>query len=280
MANISFPWDTEPPDKWKIQFHYTRFLDPAVNYYSLAPEVQSYPEVQPDDDDSEDEPTQGGGFKYEDCPAIFGARFGYGPLRIAWDTNILIDYAKHGEQIWESDDFDPGEVGAHYRDELIALSEIMQLWLIRDIRIKMPGRQIFDARRRLPPAVLELRSWQLDHFQSALSCLELDRDIENNVPPFAPLPEGSPNDDWDRSLVEEAIATGCHVFLTGDIKLRKRNNPLAQSSRVKLLSPSELLDNLANAGELSLAKFGPYPAPDMHKWNHVMPAHESGYREH
>ena len=36
---ISFPWDVEPPDKWKIQFYYTRISNiytEKMNQYSLA----------------------------------------------------------------------------------------------------------------------------------------------------------------------------------------------------------------------------------------------------
>lgn len=83
---ISFPWDTEPPDKWKIQFHYTRISSiytERMNQYSLAP----------------DDTSEGGGFQYEDCPRVFSGRNGYGPLRLAWDTNILIDYAKYGHLV-------------------------------------------------------------------------------------------------------------------------------------------------------------------------------------
>jgi hypothetical protein len=45
---------------------------------------------------SDDEQTEGGGFFYENCPELFLGRAGYGPLRIAWDTNVLIDYAEFG----------------------------------------------------------------------------------------------------------------------------------------------------------------------------------------
>ena len=58
-------------------------LPPEPNRYSLAP--------------TDDEYIEGGGFFYENCPEIFLGRVGYGPLRVAWDTNVLIDYAEFGD---------------------------------------------------------------------------------------------------------------------------------------------------------------------------------------
>ena len=115
----------------------------------------------------------------------------------------------------------------------------MNLWMLRDIRIRMPIRQIYDAKLRLESKprriwererekfrkTQEIRLWQMEQFHSALSCISLDAEIDINVEPFAILPDESSNDDWDKSLLEEAIATGCHVFLTGDRKLKKRLEP-------------------------------------------------------
>jgi hypothetical protein len=275
---ISFPWDVEPLDRWKIQFHYTRFSDMCIekmNQYSLA----------------SNETSEGGGFQYEDCPEVFSGRNGYGALRVAWDTNILIDYAKYGQLIWAEDEFNPSVSEERYQEELIALNEIMNLWMLRDIRIRMPLRQIWDAKLRLDNKPEELwereieqfrktqaiRLWQLEQFHSALSCVSLDAEIDANVEPFAILPDECSNDEWDKSLLEEAIATGCHVFLTGDRKLKKRLDRMARDSYVSILSPTGLLDFLAEADELSFAKFGQYLMPDSHKFIHIMEAHENGY---
>jgi hypothetical protein len=58
-------------------------------------------------DPNDDEQTEGGGFLYKNCPELFLGREGYGHLRVAWDTNMLIDYAEFGDLMWEDDDFDP-----------------------------------------------------------------------------------------------------------------------------------------------------------------------------
>lgn len=272
---ISFPWDEEPSDKWKIQSHYTRFSNLYVNQYSLA----------------RDETSEGGGFQYEDRPKFFLGRNGYGPLRLAWDTNILIDYAKYGQLVWADDEPDFPVKEERYQNELIALREIMNLWMLRDIRIRMPFRQIYDAKLRLDnkPEELwqkeieqfrrtqEVRLWQLEQFHAALSCISLDAQIDSNVRPFANLPDGSTNDDWDKSLLEEAVANGCHVFLTGDRKLKKRLDDIAHDSFVVIVSPTGLLEFLADADELSFAKIGQYLMPDSHKFTHIMEAHQDGY---
>jgi hypothetical protein len=245
----------------EIQYGYIPIAELVVNPYSLPPEAA----------------ISSGGFQYENCPEIFSVTRGCGPLRMAWDTNIFIDYTEFGDLIWESTDFDPQVTGDRYRDQLIALSEIMQLWTLRDIRIRMPSRQINDTRRRLDDKAWELRRWQLEHFQSALSCVSLDTEIDNSVAAFEALPDGSSNDDWDRSLVEEAIATGCHIFLTGDRRLRKRHDRMARNSHIIILPPTELLDCLASAGELSFSNIGQEIMPDTHKFVHVMNAHKIGY---
>jgi len=223
--------------------------------------------------------SEGGGFQYENCPEIFLGRRGYGPLRIAWDSNILIDYAQYGSLMWEDDEFDPPVTERRYRGELLALCELMNMWMSRDIRIRMPARQTIDASNRLDPEVRELRLWQIQLFQAALRCIDLDADIEANVVPFAPLGRKATNDDWDRSLTEEAIANGCHVFLTGDRKLRKKLADIASDAFIDLFSPSELFDRLSHSGETLFARTGELLMPDNHKWSHVMDAHERGYFE-
>lgn len=258
---IRLPWDTEPQDKWRIQFQYTSLSGIAKNAYSLA----------------SDNTSEGGGFQYEKCPEIFLGRRGYGALRVAWDTNILIDYAQYGAPMWEADEFSPAIKEGRYQQELVALCELMHFWLLRDVRIRMPLRQLDDAKRRLSEQRRDLRLWQLMQFSAALSCISLDANIDENVEPFDSLSDGSSNDEWDKSLVEEAVVTGCHVFLTGDRSLKRRLGPMARKSFVQILSPTDLLDLLAETGELSLARVGQELLPDSHKWVHIMDAHERGY---
>jgi hypothetical protein len=230
------------------------------NLYSLAPEF------------AED----GGGFFYEVCPEVFLGRRGYGPLRVAWDTNILIDYAQFGDLMWgEDDEFDPPVSEPRYLEELQALYTLVNLCAVRDVRIRAPQRQIHDAKRSLGSEQWEIRARQLHHLLAALACIQLDKDIYENVQPFDPLPSGSANSDWDNSLVEEAIATGCHVFLTRDDNLRNRLQQNAHEEFLAVMSPSGLTRALEDAGDLGWGGDG-YIFPDSHRVVHLMRATEHG----
>lgn len=235
---------------------------PKPNIYSLAP---------PDNYECH----EGGGFFYEDCPDVFLGRTGYGPLRIAWDTNILIDFASYGRLVWNQDDFNPPINEAKLRSQLVAFATIMHLWMIRDIRIKVPFRQISDARRSLNPSDWQLREQQIRLIVSALDCIELDHEITRNVPKVDALPVESTNDDWDRSLVLEAIETGCHVFLTRDNRLVRRLSQIAHASALLITRPTDLLQALDDAQELVF----PDTFPDNHKWVHFFRAAELGQPE-
>lgn len=224
------------------------------NRYSLAVADDPHPE--------------GGGFFYERSPEVFLGRTGYGPLRIAWDTNVLSDYADYGHLMWEEDGFDPPVSESHYHAELLALHALMEVWLMRDIRIRIPERQLHDARRRLDASDWGFREDQIRQFSAALQCIDLDAHISNNMGSFGILSEESTNDDWDQSLLLEAIATGCHVFLTRDKRLRRRLQKEAKASFVVVMPPTGLIDALAQSGDLGFH----LTLPDNHKWTHVMNA--------
>ena len=81
-----------------------------------------------------DEFIEGGGFLYENSPAIFLGRTGYGPLRMAWDSNVIIDYAEFGDLMWDDREFDPPISEPRYLEELVALNTLVQLWMVRDMR--------------------------------------------------------------------------------------------------------------------------------------------------
>jgi hypothetical protein len=239
----------------------------AIQRIKLPVEPNRYSRAPTNDDCSE-----GGGFFYESCPKIFLGRTGYGPLRIAWDTNILIDYAEFGDLMWDEDrEFAPPISEPRYFEELVALDTLVQLWMIRDIRVRAPKRQVDDAQRELDETQWELRFRQLHHFLAALTCIQLDREVLENAQPFDPLPEGSTGDEWDESLVLEAIETGCHVFLTRDGRLRRRLGPAAREAFMVIMSPSDLQQALAEVGELGFGGDG-YIFPDNHKWVHFMRA--------
>jgi hypothetical protein len=242
-AQLCFPWGREYRGRAK-----------APNRFSLAPEV-----------------VEGGAFEYASCPEVFLERTGVGPLRMAWDTNVLSDYADFGFDIWEAD-FDPPVVEPRYRAELVALCDLMSLWMMRDIRIRVPERQINDSARDLDPVRWEQRKAQIQQLQAATACVGLDVDIDEAALGWAPLPMAFDHDGWDESLIDEAIMSGCHVFLTRDGRLLKRALEWADA-RLAVLSPVELLGALERSGNTSFVTFGCHLLPDSHKWVHVMAAH-------
>lgn len=241
-------------------------LPKKPNRYSLAP-------AEDDDDDYE-----GGGFLYENCHEVFLGRNGYGPLRIAWDTNIIIDYAEFGDTLWKDDEIDH-QITGRYREELEALGNLMHLWMMRDIRVRAPVRQIKDAQRELDENRWRLRWKQLHEFLSALTCIELDQKVLSEVTPFESLPDEATSDEWDESLVAEAIETGCHVFLTGDRRLCRRLQQTARDSFLVIMPPSELLSALARASEDGLGSGDWMLLPDNHKWSHFFRATKGGAGE-
>ena len=115
----------------------------------------------------------GGCFDYSATPAIFLGRTGFGPLRIAWDTNVLIDWRDFGHLLLSDDepptlpDLDPG-----HEADLVALGTVMTLWMTRDIRIYPLRRQLRDFGRGRgkpqPRQLVEERARQLDEIASAL----------------------------------------------------------------------------------------------------------------
>lgn len=246
-VQLSFPFEVQRVE-----------LPREPNLYSLAPS-------EVDDGESE-----GGGFLYRNCPEVFLGRSGFGPLRIAWDTNIIVDYAEFGDVLWEDDEID-SKITGQYRKDLEALGNVMHLWMMRDIRVKAPLRQIDDAKRALDEDRWSLRHTQLQEFLSALACIGLDQKIFSDVASFETLPDEATNDEWDESLVAEAVETGCHVFLTRDRRLQRRLQQVAHDSSVIIMSPSELLSALAKRGEIGLGS-GNGMLPDNHKWSHFFRA--------
>src|SRR6266542_4990691 len=87
----------------------------------------------------------GPAFDYTTAPNIFLGRDGSGPLRIVWDTSVLILFQKYGETLW-----DDGPVAEpdHLRDQIEALGTIVNpLWLTRDIRFQVLPQTLIDFQR-------------------------------------------------------------------------------------------------------------------------------------
>lgn len=221
-----------------------------------------------------DDDQEGGAFAYENCPEIFFGRRGIGPMRVAVDTSVLIDYAEFGQAIWSDEPFEPKVPSNEHRDQLHALDGIMSTWMTRDIRFHVFDRQVDDCRKAMSAEQTTMRLKQVVQLQSALRCVEQDT-VDLQPPPgeaWPPPPDLSRMPaNMDRELVALAIESGCHVFLTRDKGLLRKADDVA-AHWVAVLSPAGLLDALAAADELGFTGAGDLLLPDTHKWSHVMGA--------
>lgn len=209
-----------------------------------------------------------GGFAYGQCPEVFLGRTGIGPLRVAWDTNILSDFARYGHlMLNNSPSLEELPLNEPYLEELIALGVVMRLWETRDIRVVLFARHREDLGKRAEDEdeVLK-RTADVLAVQSALGCVvphePVIQSMRSSRPHLHSLPASA-----DRELVRDAIAAGCHVFLTRDRGVLSRwKEPAAHG--LAILSPTGLLDALAQADMLSMmGDDGMFC--DSHKWQHL-----------
>lgn len=228
------------------------------------------------------EPTEGGAFAYAAAPRLFLGRSGLGPLRVAFDTNVLIDLAEIGEAVLDGVQKEP--VGTHELN-LAALTTFIQIWMLRDIRIHVFERQISDYRRRIQPEHLATRIRQVQQIRSALFCLGHESDASMIDATFeletvlARTPDGA-----DSELLNFAIREGCHVFLTRDAGILREVEALGAVGLAPM-TPIDLVTQFgvqlsgsrgSDAGDDPHAFFfaagGDLLAADNHKWLHIIAA--------
>jgi len=225
------------------------------------------------------EVTEDGGLGF--CHAVLPGLLppGYhGPLVIALDSNALIDLQVHGSLLLDDElpDVDDG-----YTKDLAGLADLLNLWLLRDIRFVVTPRSLTDAKRvterfldrRLPAveAIAESLAFQFGHWTAAAPSY-------GDVPEFVGEETGLP-DGADRQLVLEAQAIGAHVFLTRDRLVLHRVS--LSGPAMAVMAPSALASELVGGGVQPL--FGgtcgtedcPYrewamPAPDTGKWGGLL----------
>jgi hypothetical protein len=218
---------------------------------------------------------EGPHFVYEQNPALFLGRRGRGPLRVAWDTNLLIDYFQHGRAVWENKSL-PELVPGTYGEELEGLQIVMAVWILRDIRFYILRGTLRDAKRALSARRLDQRLQAFREFTDALSFVEAEED--QREPPPLLLPDSElqrvlnsvPAGD-DRSLVEEAVRKRMHVFLTRDTDVLKARHKL-QAFGLLIASPLDLLTEIARCGALYCLtdpEFAYWPLPDRARVAHL-----------
>jgi len=211
-------------------------------------------------------------FIYGDAPELFLGRTGLGPLRIVWDTCILIDYLEHGYTLWADESPQPGQLP----DEVEALGSLVNLYTFCDLRLHVLDRTLTDARTQLSAEHHQQRIVAMDRLAAALS-LGTDT-FKRWTPPerfppipaaiLATLPEGA-----DRELVDQAQRGDAHVFLTTDKKVLRRAAAVRPYGLL-IISPTGLVDELAALGAFNLATawFGEHVAPDVQRVSHLIEA--------
>ena len=222
-------------------------------------------------------PPEGPHFLYDAAPTLFGQRKGRGPLWIAWDTNLLIDYFNYGEQLWNGESL-PDELGS-VGEELEGLQVVMGLWVIRDIRFRIPTGVLDDSKRK--PLSPERRARRMHAWTEFELALQLVADDEDGWPEPTSLVSGDLIDQLervpagnDRRLVEEAIRSGMHVFLTCDKGVLRARSQV-ENLGLLIASPLDLLEELGAAGALHCLfapEYAVWPVPDQQRVSHLIQA--------
>jgi hypothetical protein len=145
---------------------------------------------------------EGSHFVYESAPSLFSRRSGSGPLFIAWDTSLLVDYFKFGKALWEGGEL-PDVPDHNYRSELEGLQLLIALWILRDIRFVILPQSINDAKRSSPQSGAPADLGAFDGFASALR-------LVSSGSPSIDLPSRDGLLILPDSLLEHAVAR-CHV---------------------------------------------------------------------
>ncbi len=218
-------------------------------------------------------------FDYASCPSLFGARRGRGPLEVVWDTNLLIDYFEQGRALWEGEQLTEGM--GDYGNELEALQLIVAVWVIRDLRFRIPSRVLVDARNKLSAQRLGDRINALEQFAAALRLVGAGDYREGNASSARSLQSNSgfrraiaQLPSTDRALVTDAVELDAHVFLTRDQGVLACSHWLLPFG-LMIAAPGDLLEELAAYGALHCLmapEYAYWPLPDQGRVAHLINA--------
>ena len=218
---------------------------------------------------------EGPHFVYEEGPELFLGRRGRGPLLLAWDTNLLIDYFEHGAALWQGQDLP--DAAEEYGLQLEALQLVMALWVLRDIRIVLLPATASDARGQLAHERYAARRHAFGEFARAILLVADDNASRPQPPLLLPdselreaaghLPPGG-----DRTLLQQAVHAGAHVFVTRDDRV-VRAAPALRPFGLVVAKPQHLLELLAGVGALCCmldpSRHLHWPFPDLQRVTHL-----------
>lgn len=197
-------------------------------------------------------------FCYDAIPILFQGvlSMDHGPLLVALDSSIIIDLQDHGFALFE--DERPAKVSGQYAKDLDALAQILDLWLLRDIRFIVLPRALSDAKKRQLSKKVARKMVSMERIANALTFQLQDWGYEQDRFPDDPNVDDAPQLDMDvpsvadsvpkgadRELVLQAIRTDIDVFLTRDKKVLKAARTI-KSDLLQVLSPSQLWVILIN----------------------------------
>ncbi|WP_189210292.1 hypothetical protein [Actinokineospora fastidiosa] len=225
---------------------------------------------------------EGPHFVYDDAPRLFLGRRGRGPLYVAWDTNLLLDYFQFGSRLWRGDPL-PETVDENYSSELEGLQLVLTLWIMRDIRFVILPQTISDAKKELSE---ERRLNRINAFEEFVSALRL---VGSGLPAddtpsrdgILSLPDkelqralqGVPS-GYDRRLVEAAVRGGATVFLNRDAKVL-RNRDAFRPFGLLIASSLDLLEELVGCGSfhcMLAPQYAQWPMMDQQRVGHLIRA--------
>ncbi len=208
------------------------------------------------------------GFWWERSPAVFGTRWGAGPLVIALDTAILIPL-RQGLEVIENGALALGAQWSDRSDVLLVLRDLVQLWWWRDVRLWTSAIHLYDARKPLDSERRLAREAAVDQLgqdffeRGGFEAVHRDDQVPINAP--CPLHAAlrahrlqmmfrntigrEPRGDCDRELLVAALEEGCHVFLTEDKGILRCHDNFVEKG-IAILRPIDLMEILDAESEL------------------------------
>lgn len=217
------------------------------------------------------------GFCHAALPGLLPLGY-HGPLVVALDSNVLIDLQQYGDLLLNDE---LPELEDSYAEDLAGLTDLLNLWLLRDIRFVVTPRSLTDA-KKVTERFLDRRLPAVEAIEASLAFQLGDWTATAPSHADAPAPVGQETGlpaGADRDLVLEAQAVGAHVFLTRDRLVLDR--VALSSPAMAVLAPRALADQLVGAGvqlffggtcSVEECPYGAwsFPAPDTGKWGGLL----------
>jgi hypothetical protein len=195
----------------------------------------------------------GPGFCYDADRDLFRGvgRLIDGPLLVALDSNIIYDLEEHGEAILEQEEV--LGIEAEHAENLLALGQIIDLWMMRDIRFIVVPRTRSDYRRPPPDDRMRQRELTFQRIEYALTFQVGDReDSDGRFVGARPATQYVDElihraSELDALMLRSAWDAGVDVFLTRDEKVLRACSP-SRAPFPLVASPTVLRDRFAALG--------------------------------